>query len=218
MQLNPGDLSQAGRASLIKLEAVRAIPSMSTVVKYPVVVFKQTSDPGFLFTVKKFLGHRMNPADVKIDEDAFEIVVHNHTVKDVREFVKQYNRGLSEAGHGGFRGHPSVVEREVDLEQELRIVTAERDALEQELERGRQNQAELGDKWGNLRRDYEQDNDILRKGIRRHKARIRKLEAEYDQTVGDEREKRRRQILRWRQTAVWKVGWKRLLALVCNKT
>ena len=68
--------------------------------------------------------------------------------------------------------------------------------------------------WGNLRRDYEQDNDILRKGIRRHKARIRKLEAEYDQTVMAEREKRRRQILRWRQTPLWKVGWQRLLALV----
>ena len=160
----------------------------------------------------------MNPANVKIDEEAFEIVVHNHTVKEVRKLVKQFNRGLSEAGHGGFRGHPEVEEREIDLELELRTVTAQRDALEQELESERQHEAELGDKWGNLRRDYEQDNDILRKGIRRHKARIRKLEAEYDQTVGDEREKRRRQILRWRQTAVWKVGWKRLLALVCNKT
>ena len=133
---------------MIKLEAVRATPSMSTVVKYPVVVFKQTSDPGFLFAVKKFLGQRMNPADVKIDNEAFEIVVHNHSAKEVREFVKQYNTGLAKGGHGGFLGHPSVVEREVDLEQELRKVTAERDALEQELESERQHEAELGDKWG----------------------------------------------------------------------
>ena len=188
--------------------------NMPAIVKYPVVVFKQNSDPGFLFAVKKHLGHRMNPGDVKMDEDAFEIVVHNHTVKEVREFVKQFNRGLSEGGHGGFRGHPEVEEREINLEQELRTVTAQRDVLEQKLESERQHEAELGDKWGNLRREYEQDNDILRKGIRRHKARIRKLKAEYDQTVVAEREKQRQQMLRWRHTPLWKVGWQRLLSLV----
>ena len=191
---------------------------MSAIIKYPVVVFKQNSDPGFLFAVKKFLSQRMNPADVRIDNEKFEIVVHNHSTKEVRKLVKQFNRGLGEAGHGGFRGHPEVEEREIDLEKELRIVTAQRDALEQELESGRQNQADLGDKWGDLRRGYEQDNDILRKGIRRHKTRIRKLEAEYDQMVVAERGERRQQMLRWRHTPLWKVGWQRLLALVCNKT
>ena len=199
---------------MIKLEAVRAIPSMSTVVKYPVVVFKQTSDPGFLFAVKKFLGQRMNPADVKIDNEAFEIVVHNHSAKEVREFVKQYNTGLAKGGHGGFLGHPSVVEREVDLEQELRKVTAERDALEQELESERQHEAELGDKWGDDRRDYEESIDLLTRRLIKRKKALDRMEVEYDQLVLAEREERRQQMLRWRQTALWKVAWQRLLALV----
>lgn len=201
-------------ASLIKLEAVRDIPSMSAIVKYPVVVFKQTSDPGFLFAVKKFLGQRMNPADVKIDNEAFEIVVHNHSAKEVREFVKQYNRGLTEGGHGGFRGHPTVVEREIDLEQELRTVTAERDALEQELESGRQNQAELGDKWGDDRRDYEESIDLLTRRLIKRKKALDRMEEEYDQLVLAEREERQQLLRRWRRTPLWKVGWQRLLALV----
>ena len=199
---------------MIKLEAVRAFPSMSTVVKYPVVVFKQNSDPGFLRGVKNFLGHRMKPGDLKIDMEAFEIVVRNHTAQEVREFVKQYNRGLTEGGHGGFRGHPSVVEREIDLEQELRTVTAERDALEQELESGRQNQAELGDKWGDDRRDYEESIDLLTRRLIKRKKALDRMEVEYDQLVLAEREERRQQMLRWRQTALWKVAWQRLLALV----
>jgi len=199
---------------LIKLKAVRAIPSMSTVVKYPVVVFKQNSDPGFLRGVKNFLGHRMKPGDLKIDMEAFEIVVRNHTAQEVREFVKQYNRGLTEGGHGGFRGHPTVVEREIDLEQELRTVTAERDALEQELESGRQNQAELGDKWGDDRRDYEESIDLLTRRLIKRKKALDRMEVEYDQLVLAEREERRQQMLRWRQTALWKVAWQRLLALV----
>ena len=199
---------------MIKLKAVRAIPSMSTVVKYPVVVFKQNSDPGFLRGVKNFLGHRMKPGDLKIDMEAFEIVVRNHTAQEVREFVKQYNRGLTEGGHGGFRGHPSVVEREIDLEQELRTVTAERDALEQELESGRQNQAELGDKWGDDRRDYEESIDLLTRRLIKRKKALDRMEVEYDQLVLAEREERRQQMLRWRQTALWKVAWQRLLALV----
>ena len=199
---------------MIKLEAVRAFPSMSTVVKYPVVVFKQNSDPGFLRGVKNFLGHRMKPGDLKIDMEAFEIVVRNHTAQEVREFVKQYNRGLTEGGHGGFRGHPTVVEREIDLEQELRTVTAERDALEQELESGRQNQAELGDKWGNDRRDYEESIDLLTRRLIKRKKALDRMEVEYDQLVLAEREERRQQMLRWRQTALWKVAWQRLLALV----
>ena len=190
---------------------------MPAIVKYPVVVFKQTSDPGFLFAVKKFLGQRMNPADVKIDNEAFEIVVHNHSAKEVREFVKQYNTGLAKGGHGGFLGHPSVVEREVDLDQELRKVTAERDALEQELESERQHEADLGDKWGAQRRDFEQDNDDLRKKVRSLNTSIRKLEEEHDLTVLEGREKRRQQMLRWRQTPLWKVGWQRLLALVNSR-
>ena len=199
---------------MIKLEAVRAIPSMSTVVKYPVVVFKQTSDPGFLFAVKKFLGQRMNPADVKIDNEAFEIVVHKHSAKEVREFVKQYNTGLAKGGHGGFLGHPSVVEREVDLEQELRKVTAERDALEQELERERQHEADLGDKWGSDRRKYEKDNDSLRRRVRRLDTSLERQEQEYDLMVMAEREERQQQLQRWRRTPVWRVAWQRLLALV----
>ena len=199
---------------MIKLEAVRAFPSMSTVVKYPVVVFKQNSDPGFLRGVKNFLGHRMKPGDLKIDMEAFEIVVRNHTAQEVREFVKQYNRGLTEGGHGGFRGHPTVVEREIDLEQELRTVTAERDALEQELESGRQNQAELGDKWGDDRRDYEESIDLLTRRLIKRKKALDRMEVEYDQLVLAEREERRQQMLRWRQTALWKVAWQRLLALV----
>mgnify|MGYP001167339852 CR=1 FL=1 len=187
---------------------------MSTVVKYPVVVFKQNSDPGFLRGVKNFLGHRMKPGDLKIDMEAFEIVVRNHTAQEVREFVKQYNRGLTEGGHGGFRGHPTVVEREIDLEQELRTVTAERDALEQELESGRQNQAELGDKWGNDRRDYEESIDLLTRRLIKRKKALDRMEVEYDQLVLAEREERRQQMLRWRQTALWKVAWQRLLALV----
>ena len=199
---------------MIKLKAVRAIPSMSTVVKYPVVVFKQNSDPGFLRGVKNFLGHRMKPGDLKIDMEAFEIVVRNHTAQEVREFVKQYNRGLTEGGHGGFRGHPTVVEREIDLEQELRTVTAERDALEQELESGRQNQAELGDKWGDDRRDYEESIDLLTRRLIKRKKALDRMEVEYDQLVLAERKERRQQMLRWRQTALWKVAWQRLLALV----
>jgi hypothetical protein len=187
---------------------------MSTVVKYPVVVFKQNSDPGFLRGVKNFLGHRMKPGDLKIDMEAFEIVVRNHTAQEVREFVKQYNRGLTEGGHGGFRGHPTVVEREIDLEQELRTVTAERDALEQELESGRQNQAELGDKWGDDRRDYEESIDLLTRRLIKRKKALDRMEVEYDQLVLAEREERRQQMLRWRQTALWKVAWQRLLALV----
>ena len=203
---------------MIKLEAVRAFPSMSTVVKYPVVVFKQNSDPGFLRGVKNFLGHRMKPGDLKIDMEAFEIVVRNHTAQEVREFVKQYNRGLTEGGHGGFRGHPTVVEREIDLEQELRTVTAERDALEQELESGRQNQAELGDKWGDDRRDYEESIDLLTRRLIKRKKALDRMEVEYDQLVLAEREERRQLLRRWRWTPLWKVGWQRLLALVCNKT
>ena len=199
---------------MIKLEAIQTTQAMSAIVKYPVIVFKQNSDPGFLFAVKQFLSQRMNPADVKIDNEAFEIVVHNHSTKEVRKLVKQFNRGLSEGGHGGFRGHPEVEEREIDLEDELRTVTAQRDVLEQKLESERQHEAKLGDKWGELRRGYEQDNDILRKGIRHHKTRIRKLEAEYDHTVLAEGEKQRQQMLRWRHTPLWKVGWQRLLALV----
>ena len=199
---------------MIKLEAVQSTRPMSGIVKYPVVILKQNSDTGFLIAVKQFLNQRMNPADVRMDQEKSEIVVHNHSTKEVRKLIKQFNRGLGEAGHGGFRGHAQVEEREINLKQELRTVTAQRDALEQELESERQHEAELGDKWGNLRRDYEQDNDILRKGIRRHKARIRKLKAEYDQTVVAEREKQRQQMLRWRHTSLWKVGWQRLLALV----
>ena len=199
---------------MIKLKAVRAIPSMSTVVKYPVVVFKQNSDPGFLRGVKNFLGHRMKPGDLKIDMEAFEIVVRNHTAQEVREFVKQYNRGLTEGGHGGFRGHPTVVEREIDLEQELRTVTAERDALEQELESGRQNQAELGDKWGDDRRDYEESIDLLTRRLIKRKKALDRMEVEYDQLVLAEREERRQLLRRWRWTPLWKVGWQRLLALV----
>ena len=199
---------------MIKLKAVRAIPSMSTVVKYPVVVFKQNSDPGFLRGVKNFLGHRMKPGDLKIDMEAFEIVVRNHTAQEVREFVKQYNRGLTEGGHGGFRGHPTVVEREIDLEQELRTVTAERDALEQELESGRQNQAELGDKWGDDRRDYEESIDLLTRRLIKRKKALDRMEVEYDQQVLAEREERRQLLRRWRWTPLWKVGWQRLLALV----
>jgi len=190
---------------------------MSAIIKYPVVVFKQNSDPGFLHGVKTFLGHRMKPGDLKIDMEAFEILVRNHPVKQVREFIKQYNNGLAKGGHGGFLGHPSVVEREIDLKQELRKVTAERDALEQELESERQHEADLGDKWGAQRRDFEQDNDDLRKKVRSLNTSIRKLEEEHDLTVLEGREKRRQQMLRWRQTPLWKVGWQRLLALVNSR-
>ena len=187
---------------------------MSTTVKYPVVSFKQTSDPGLLFAVKKFLGHRMNPADVKIDEEAFEIVVHNHSTKKVRELVKQYNRGLAEAGHGGFRGHPEVIVREIDLMQELRTVTAERDTLEQELDNERQREADLGDKWGDDRRKYEQDNDRLRRRVRSLDVSLERQEQEYDEMVLAEREERQQLLQRWRRTPVWRVAWQRLLALV----
>ncbi len=187
---------------------------MSAIIKYPVVVFKQNSDPGFLHGVKKFLGHRMKPGDLKMDEKAFEIVVRNHTAKQVREFVKQYNRGLSEGGHGGFRGHPEVIVREVDLEAELRKVTAERDALEQELESERQHEADLGDKWGDDRRKYEKDNDSLRRRVRRLDTSLERQEQEYDQMVLAEREERRQLLQRWRRTPLWKVAWQRLLALV----
>ena len=199
---------------MIKLEAVRAFPSMSTVVKYPVVVFKQNSDPGFLRGVKNFLGHRMKPGDLKIDMEAFEIVVRNHTAQEVREFVKQYNRGLTEGGHGGFRGHPTVVEREIDLEQELRTAAAERDALEQELASERQHEAELGDKWGDARRQYEKDNDALRRRVRRLDTSLERQEQEYDLMVMAEREERQQLLQRWRRTPVWRVAWQRLLALI----
>lgn len=185
---------------------------MSAIIKYPVVVFKQNSDPGFLHGVKKFLGHRMKPGDLKMDEKAFEIVVRNHTAKQVREFVKQYNRGLSEGGHGGFRGHPEVIVREVDLEAELRTATAERDALEQELASERQHEADLGDKWGDDRRKYEKDNDSLRRRVRRLDTSLERQEQEYDQMVLAEREERRQLLQRWRRTPLWKVAWQRLLA------
>ena len=185
---------------------------MSGIIKFPVVIFKQTSDPGLLHDVKTFLSHRMNPADVRIDEETFEIVVHNHTTKEVRKIINQYNRGLSESGHGGFRGHPEVEEREIDLKQELRIVTTERDTAVQELESRRQREAELGDKWGDERRDYEESIKLLTRRLIKRKKALDRMEEEYDQMVMAEREERRQLLQRWRRTPVWRVAWQRLLA------
>ena len=179
-----------------------------------IVTVKQNPARSQVYDLRNFMRKRTNPENLSMEVDSHEILVENVEVKQVNVWVDKYKHGLSFQGHGSYRFDADVTIRKIDLEQRRGDCRAQRDALEQELESERQHEAELGDKWGNLRRDYEQDNDILRKGIRRHKARIRKLEAEYDQTVMAEKEKRRRQILRWRQTALWKVAWQRLLALV----
>ena len=67
-------------------------------------------------SLKEFDMHGLKYLDAQFEacrrmEEAFVIEVRNHTAKQVREFVKQYNRGLSEGGHGGFRGHPEVIVR-----------------------------------------------------------------------------------------------------------
>ena len=179
-----------------------------------VVRILQNHDKGQVYALRNFLRKFTAPKNISVNIDAFQIYFENHSVKEVNNFVDRYKRGLSHAGHGGYRFDTEIIVRKVDLEAELRNCRIQRDALEQELESERQHEADLGDKWGDDRRKYEKDNDALRRKVRRLDTSLERQELEYDQMVMAEREERRQLLQRWRRTPVWRVAWQRLLALI----
>jgi len=80
------------------------------------VLVKQTKEVGELYALRKFMKKQgLLNKDITVDKETMAIHIDNANINDVEVVVNRYRRGLSEAGHGGYRVAFEVIEKSEDL-------------------------------------------------------------------------------------------------------
>ena len=80
------------------------------------VLVKQSKQLGDLYALRKFLRNQeIRDKNISVDQKTMAVYIDDVTKNKVENIVKRYERGLSEAGHGGYRIAFEIIEEEEDL-------------------------------------------------------------------------------------------------------
>ena len=80
------------------------------------VLVKQTKEIGELYALRRFMRKQgLLNKDIAIDKKTMAIHIDNADKNEVEIIVNRYRRGLSEAGHGGYRVDFDIIEESKDL-------------------------------------------------------------------------------------------------------
>jgi len=80
------------------------------------ILVKQSKQIGDLYALRNFLRNQeIRDKNIDVDRDSMAIYIDDVTKNKVENIVRRYERGLSEAGHGGYRIAFEIIEEKEDL-------------------------------------------------------------------------------------------------------
>ena len=157
--------------------------------------------------------HHLNSSRVYCDFEDMEVHVIGADYKAVRQVVDGFSRGLSTAGHGGYRISFETEERDLDVEESIR--KDERTRMKVHLEEKNEEKTKLEEKWSDDRKSYEYNIERLKTIEKKQVKELRNRDKKYGELV---KEKDRVQgELDTYNVSVYRIAWRRFKGLFGRK-
>ena len=182
------------------------------VEKAVVIKINQSKSIGDVLKLKNHIRyqHHLNTSKIYCDFEEMEIHVFGAKYNVVKQVVEGFSRGLSTAGHGGYRISFQTEEREIDIEESIR--KDERLKIKEEMIDKNNEKTELEQKWSNDRKSYEENIEDLQLTKKRNENDIKKLNKNYDD-LENEKDIIQNELNTYHIPA-YKIVWRRFKELV----
>jgi len=182
------------------------------VEKAVVIKINQSKSIGDVLKLKNHIRyqHHLNTSKIYCDFEEMEIHVFGAKYNVVKQVVEGFARGLSTAGHGGYRISFQTEEREIDIEESIR--KDERLKIKEEMIDKNNEKTELEQKWSNDRKSYEENIEDLQLTKKRNENDIKKLNKNYDD-LENEKDIIQNELNTYHIPA-YKIVWRRFKELV----
>ena len=154
--------------------------------------------------------HHLNTSRIYCDIEAMEVHIFGADYNAVRQVVDGFSRGLSTAGHGGYRISFETEEKEIDIEESIR--KDERTKIKERLEQKNEEKAELENKWSDDRKNYEYNIERLRVIEKNQEKNIEELREGYN-NLENEKEIIQKELETY-HIPIYKIVWRRFKELV----
>ena len=193
----------------IKLDNDKPVSERAVVVK-----ILQSKAVGDVIKIKNHIRHQnhLNSSRVYCDFEAMEVHVFGADYKAVKQVVDGFKRGLSTAGHGGYRINYDTVERDINIEESIR--KDERTKMKAYIEKKNVKQSELEGKWSGDRKSYESKIEDLRTTGRIQKKKNKDLKGRNEELTM-ERDGVQEELDSY-HVPVYSIVWRRFKELVGN--
>ena len=182
------------------------------VEKAVVIKINQSKSIGDVLKLKNHIRyqHHLNTSKIYCDFEEMEIHVFGAKYNVVKQVVEGFSRGLSTAGHGGYRISFQTEEREIDIEESIR--KDERLKIKEAMIDKNNEKTELEQKWSNDRKSYEENIEDLQLTKKRNENDIKKLNKNYD-NLENEKDIIQNELNTYHIPA-YKIVWRRFKELV----
>jgi len=191
----------------IKLNNDKPVSEKGTIIK-----ILQSKAVGDVIKMKNHIRHQhhLNSSRVYCDFEAMEVHVFGADYNAVRQVVDGFSRGLSTAGHGGYRISFETEEKEIDIEESIR--KDERTKMKEHLEKKNEEKANLEGKWSDDRKNYEYNIEHLKTIEKTQNKDIEKLNEKY--SISQKEKEVVKEELDTYHIPAYKIVWRRFKELV----
>ena len=196
----------------MSLRKIKLDEKKIAVEKAVVIKINQSKSIGDVLKLKNHIQyqHHLNTSKIYCDFEEMEIHVFGAKYNVVKQVVEGFSRGLSTAGHGGYRISFQTEEREIDIEESIR--KDERLKIKEEMIDKNNEKTELEQKWSNDRKSYEENIEDLQLTKKRNENDIKKLNKNYDD-LENEKDIIQNELNTYHIPA-YKIVWRRFKELV----
>jgi len=163
----------------MSLRKIKLDQEKIAVEKAVVIKINQSKSIGDVLKLKNHIRyqHHLNSSKIYCDFEEMEIHVFGAKYNVVKQVVDGFSRGLSTAGHGGYRISFQTEEREIDIEESIR--KDERLKIKEAMIDKNNEKTELEQKWSDDRKNYEYNIERLKTIEKTQNKDIEKLNEKY---------------------------------------
>jgi len=196
----------------MSLRKIKLDQEKIAVEKAVVIKINQSKSIGDVLKLKNHIRyqHHLNSSKIYCDFEEMEIHVFGAKYNVVKQVVDGFSRGLSTAGHGGYRISFQTEEREIDIEESIR--KDERLKIKEAMIDKNNEKTELEQKWSDDRKNYEYNIERLKTIEKTQNKDIEKLNEKYSSS---QKEKNIvKEELDTYHIPAYKIVWRRFKELV----